>query len=184
MVYSYTEDPQFKDCFYWGEIKTVHITELLKIDPSLTKEDLEEISKSGQSWYDYYNVAQFYDNDIFYRDTTTLMYFNYKSTQKIVYKKKNLEGGASRMIEKDDQFNPPDEMMEEGNFEKVEKTIDIWYDGVMVMGTNIILKWQAAENMVRPKSASQFAIPNYVASAPRMYKGVYRVFNSQDDSFC
>jgi len=172
VVYSYTEDPQFKDCFYWGEIKTVHITELLKIDPSLTKEDLEEISKSGQSWYDYYNVAQFYDNDIFYRDTTTLMYFNYKSTQKIVYKKKNLEGGASRMIEKDDQFNPPDEMMEEGNFEKVEKTIDIWYDGVMVMGTNIILKWQAAENMVRPKSASQFAIPNYVASAPRMYKGV------------
>ncbi len=49
VVYSYTEDPQFKDCFYWGEIKTVHITELLKIDPSLTKEDLEEISKSGQS---------------------------------------------------------------------------------------------------------------------------------------
>jgi hypothetical protein len=172
VVYSYTEDPQFKDCFYWGEIKTVHITELLKIDPSLTKEDLEEISKSGQSWYDYYNVAQFYDNDIFYRDTTTLMYFNYKSTQKIVYKKKNLEGGGSRMIEKDDQFNPPDEMMEEGNFEKIEKTIDIWYDGVMVMATNIILKWQTAENMVRPKSASQFAIPNYVASAPRMYKGV------------
>jgi hypothetical protein len=172
VVYSYTEDPQFKDCFYWGEIKNVPITELLKIDPSLTKEDLEEISKSGQSWYDYYNVAQYYDNDIFYRDTTTLMYFNYKTTKKIVYKKKILEGGGSRMIEKDDQFNPPQDMMDEGNFEKVEKTIDIWYDGVMVMGTNIILKWQAAENMVRPKSASQFAIPNYVASAPRMYKGV------------
>ena len=172
VVYSYTEDPQFKDCFYWGEIKTVHITELLKIDPSLTKEDLEEISKSGQSWYDYYNVAQYYDNDIFYRDTTTLMYFNYKTTKKIVYKKKILEGGGSRMIEKDDQFNPPQDMMDEGNFEKVEKTIDIWYDGVMVMGTNIVLKWEAAENMVRPKSASQYAIPNYVASAPRMYKGV------------
>ena len=172
VVYSYTEDPQFKDCFYWGEIKNVPITELLKIDPSLTKEDLEEISKSGQSWYDYYNVAQYYDNDIFYRDTTTLMYFNYKTTKKIVYKKKILEGGGSRMIEKDDQFNPPQDMMDEGNFEKVEKTIDIWYDGVMVMGTNIILKWEAAENMVRPKSASQYAIPNYVASAPRMYKGV------------
>ena len=46
------------------------------------------------------------------------------------------------MIEKDDTFNPPDEMMEEGSFEKVEKTIDVWYDGVMVMGTNIILKWE------------------------------------------
>ena len=172
VVYSYTEDPHFKDCFYWGEIKTLPIGELLKIDPSLTREDLEEISKYSQSWYDYYNVSQFYDNDIFYRDTCTLMYFNYKTTQKMVYKKKILEGGGSKIIEKDDSFNPPKEMMEEGRFEKIEKTIDVWYEGVMVMGTNILLKWKLEENMVRPKSSSQHAIPNYVAAAPRMYKGV------------
>ena len=172
VVYSYTEDPHFKDCFYWGEIKTLPIAELLKIDPSLTREDLEEISKYSQSWYDYYNVAQFYENDIFYRDTCTLMYFNYKTTKKMVYKKIILEGGGSKMIEKDDTFNPPEEMMEDGKFEKIEKTIDVWYDGVMVMGTNIILKWELAKNMVRPKSSSQHALPNYVAVAPRMYKGV------------
>ena len=172
VVYSYTEDPHFKDCFYWGEIKTLPIAELLKIDPSLTREDLEEISKYSQSWYDYYNVAQFYENDIFYRDTCTLMYFNYKTTKKMVYKKRILEGGGSKMIEKDDTFNPPEEMMEDGKFEKIEKTIDVWYDGVMVMGTNIILKWELAKNMVRPKSSSQHALPNYVAVAPRMYKGV------------
>ena len=172
VVYSYTEDPHFKDCFYWGEIKTLPIGELLKIDQSLTTEDLEEISKYSQSWYDYYNVAQFYDNDIFSRDTCTLMYFNYKTTQKIVYKKKILEGGGSKIIEKDDTFNPPQEMMEEGRFEKIEKTIDVWYEGVMVMGTSILLKWKLEENMVRPKSSSQHAIPNYVAAAPRMYKGV------------
>jgi len=172
VVYSYTEDPYFRDCFYWGEIKTVPITELMKIDQSLTREDLEEISKYSQSWYDYYNVAQFYENSIFYRDTCTLLYFNYKTTKKIVYKKKLLESGGSRMIEKDDTFNPPLEMMDEGKFEKIEKTIDVWYEGIMVMGTNILLKWQMAENMVRPKSASQHAIPNYVAVAPRMYKGV------------
>jgi hypothetical protein len=172
VVYSYTEDPHFQDCFYWGEIKTLPITELLKIDPKLTNEDLEEISQYSQSWYDYYNVAQFYENDIFYKDTCTLMYFNYKTTKKMVYKKKILENGGSKVIEKDDQFNPPVEMMEEGKFEKMEKTIDVWYDGIMVMGTNIILKWELAQNMVRPKSSSQHALPNYVAVAPRMYKGV------------
>ena len=172
VVYSYTEDPHFKDCFYWGEIKTLPIAELLKIDPSLTRDDLDEISKYSQSWYDYYNVAQFYENDIFYRDTCTLMYFNYKTTQKMVYKKRILEGGGSKMIEKDDTFNPPDEMLEEGKFEKIEKTIDVWYEGIMVMGTNILLKWELAKNMVRPKSSSQHALPNYVAVAPRMYKGV------------
>ncbi len=172
VVYSYTEDPFFKDCFYWGEIKTVSITELNKIDTSLTTEDLEQISQYSQSWYDYFNTAQYYENDIFYRDTCTLLYFNYKTTKKMVYKKKINESGATRMIEKDDTFNPPEEMLEEGKFEKIEKTIDVWYDGVMVMGTNIILKWELAKNMVRPKSSSQHAMPNYVAAAPRMYKGV------------
>ena len=172
VVYSYTEDPHFKDCFYWGEVKTLPITELIKIDPSLTTSDLEEISKYSQSWYDYYNVAQYYENDIFYRDTVTLLYFNYKTTQKMVYKKKVMASGGNKVIEKDDQFNPPPEAMEDGKFEKFEKTIDVWYDGVMVMGTNILLKWELARNMVRPKSSSQHALPNYIAVAPRMYKGV------------
>jgi len=172
VVYSYTEDPNFKDCFYWGEIKTLPIAELVKIDPTLTTDDLNTIAQYSQSWYDYFNTAQYYENDIFYRDTCTLMYFNYKTTQKMVYKKKKMDNGNIKMIEKDDSFNPPDEMLEEGNFEKVEKTIDVWYDGVMVMGTNILLKWELAKNMVRPKSSSQHAMPNYVAVAPRMYKGV------------
>jgi len=133
---------------------------------------LETISKSSQGWMDYYNTAQYYDNDIFYRDTCTLMYFNYKTTNTFTYKKKINDAGAIKMVQKDDTFNPPAEMLEEGNFEKVSKTIDVWYEGIMVMGTNIILKWEMAENMVRPKSASQHAIPNYIAVAPRMYKGV------------
>ena len=150
VVYSYTEDPHFKDCFYWGEVKTIALTELYKIDQSLTKEDLEKISQYSQSWDDYFTVSQFYDNDIFYKDTCTLLYFNYKTSKKFVYKKKILEGGGSRVIEKDDQFNPPEEMMDEVKFEKISKTIDVWYEGIMVMGTNIILKWEMAENMVRP----------------------------------
>ena len=171
VVYSYTEDPYFKDTFYWGEIKTVPITELIKIDPSLTNEDLSEISKYSQSWYDYYNSQQFYENSMFHRDTATLLYFNYKTTHTFVYKKKSMPDGTFKTVEKDDQFNPPQEMMDEGNFEKVTKTIDVWYDGVMVMGTNIMLQWKLGENMVRPKSASQYAMPNYVACAPKMYKG-------------
>ena len=171
MVYSYSEDPFLKDCFYWGEIKTVATTELLKIDPTLTNDDLKEIAKYSQTWYDYFNVAQWYQNSIFARDTATVMYFNYKTTQKFVHKKKKMDSGAERVIEKEDTFNPPEEIMEEGNFEKIEKTIEVWYEGVMVMGTNIILKWEMAKNMVRPKSASQYALPQYVAVAPRMYKG-------------
>ena len=172
VVYSYTEDPYFKDCFYWGEIKCVPIIELKKIDPTLTNEDLQDISKYGQDWYDYYDVAQSQQNDIFQRDSATIMYFNYKTTKDVVYKRKIKENGNKSMIEKTDDFNPPVDMQEEGKFEKVSKTIDVWYEGVMVMGTNILLQWKLSENMVRPQSATQHALPNYVACAPRMYKGV------------
>lgn len=172
VVYSYTEDPYFRDCFYWGELKTIPISEVLKINPDLTTADLEEISQYSQSWYDYYNVAAMYENSMFARDTCTLLYFNYKTTNSFVYKKKKLSDGAFKTVEKDDQFNPPEDMMEEGNFERVEKRIDVWYEGVMVMGTNIILKWDMMKNMVRPNSANQYALPNYIACAPRMYKGV------------
>jgi len=171
VVYSYTEDPYFRDCFYWGEIKTVPLTEIRKIRPDINNEQLKEISKYSQSWYDYYNVSQFYDNSLFSRDTATLLFFNYKTTQTFVYKKKRLDSGGERVIEKDENFNPPAEMMEEQGFERITKTIDVWYEGVMVMGTNYMLKWELMQNMVRPKSASQNAIPNYVACAPRMYKG-------------
>ena len=171
VVYSYSEDPYFKDTFYWGEIKTVPIGELVKIDPTITNEDMEEISKYSQSWYDYYNVAAMYENSMFARDTCTLMYFNYKTTNTFVYKKKKVSEGSFKTVEKDDQFNPPPEMQEEGEFEKVEKKIDVWYEGVMVMGTNIILKWEMMENMVRPNSANQYAMPNYIACAPSLYKG-------------
>lgn len=171
LVYSYTEDRNFRDCFYYGEVKTVHTNEVLKIKPDLTQEDLELISNSSQEWYRYYNVGNLYDNSIFSKDSCTLLYFDYKTTKKFVYKKKKLPNGGAKLIEKDDTFNPPQEMLEEGNFEKVEKTIDVWYEGVMVAGTNIVLKWEMQKNMVRPKSASQDAMSSYVVTAPRMYKG-------------
>jgi len=172
VVYSYTEDPHFKDCFYWGEIKTLPIIELKKIDPSLTNSDMDEISKYSQSWYDYNNTAQYYNNSMFSRDSATCLFFNYKTTHTFTYKQKTNSVGADKVIEKNDEFNPSEEMQEQGSFKKISKTIDVWYEGVMVMGTNIMLKWKMAENMARPVSASQEVYPEFIASAPRMYKGV------------
>ena len=62
VVYSYTEDPHFKDCFYWGEVKNVHLSEIYKINPDIRKDKMEEIQASGRDWYDYHNLEQFYDN--------------------------------------------------------------------------------------------------------------------------
>ena len=170
VVYSYTEDPYFRDCFYWGEVKQIPVTELYKIKPDITKSEVEEIQQYATAWYDYYGITRQYRNDIFDKDVITLLYYNYKTTKKFVYKKKSTMAGGEKVIRKDDTFNPPED--EDARFSKIEKTIDVWYEGILVMGSNYLLKWELSKNMVRPKSASQYATPNYIAVAPRMYKGV------------
>ena len=170
IVYSYTESPTFEDCFYWGEVKQVPITELIKIKPDITKEELAEIQQLGTAWYNYYGIMRPYRSDIFNRDVVTLLYFNYKTDKTFVYKKKYLDNNGVRVIQKDENFNPPEGTEE--RFERIEKRIDVWYEGIMVPGSPYLLKWELARNMVRPKSPSQYALPQYIAVAPRMYKGI------------
>ena len=168
-IHSYTEKDDFSDCYYFGEVKQVHYTELLKINPNLTDEQLTEIKNSSSAWNNYFPIIRNYQEGAFLDEVVTLMYFNYKTTKKFVWKKKILENGGERVIRKGDTFNPPT-----GDgipFEVIEAPKEVWYDGILVGGSNILLKWEMMHNMVRPKSASQNAMPSYVAHAPRMYKG-------------
>jgi len=168
VVYSYTESPTFDDVFYWGEVKRVPLTELYKINPDITKDEMTDISRFGSAFYDYYGIMRNYSNDLFQKDTVTLLFFNYKTTHNFTYKKKRLDNGFEKVIKKGSGFNPaPND-----KFEKVSIPKDVWYEGIMVLGSNILLKWEMAKNMVRPESPSQMALSNYVACAPRMYKGV------------
>jgi hypothetical protein len=168
-IHSYTEKPDFSDCYYFGEVKMVHYTELRKINPNLTDEELTEIRNASSAWYDYFPIIKTYQDDAFLNEVVTLLYVNYKTDMKFVWKKKILENGGEKVIRKDSSFNPP---VEEGMmYEKIESVKDVWYDGILVGGSNKIIKWEMMKNMVRPKSASQNAMPNYIAYAPRMYKG-------------
>jgi hypothetical protein len=168
IIYSYTEKPDFSDIYYVGEVKQVHYTEIRKINPSVTDETLKDIKNSGSAWYNYYPIIRTFQDDVFDDEVVTLLYFNYKTEKRFVYKKKYLENGGERVIRRDETFNP-----EAGNemFERVDVVKDVWYEGVLVLGTNIMLKWEMLENMVRPDAATQKALSNYVMFAPSMYKG-------------
>jgi len=169
LIWSPTEDPNFEDCYYFGEVKNVNITELKKIDTSLTTEDIKEISKMSSKWDAYQGTRGGYQVDNFDHNTATLLYFSYKTDKTIVYKKKITATGGEKVLRKDDSFNPP--KTEEARFEKLSKKIDVWYEGVLVLGTNYILKWDVMKNMVRPKSSIQRVYAPFIVTAPRMYRG-------------
>jgi len=167
LIWSYTEKPDFSDCYYFGEVKQVHYTELKKIKPDITDEELMEIKNQGSAWYSAFPVIYKYQDDLFSDELVTLLYFNYKTDKKFVYKKKKLDNGGERVIRKDETFNPDDNEY----FDRLDISKEVWYDGVLVAGSNILLKWEMCKNMVRPKSATNKALSNYVLFAPRMYKG-------------
>ena len=171
-VYSFTEDPYFKDVFYWGEIKTVPILELKKINPNLTEKDIAEIQTLGSAWSSQYGINMPNQNSLFNKDVVNLLYFNYKTDKKYIYKNKKTSNGGERVIRRDESFQAP--LEGEAPFERLEKKIDVWMDGVMILGTNHLLKWETMENMVKPDAAFQKVEPNYIAVAPRVFKGNIR----------
>jgi len=86
-----------------------------------------------------------------------------------VYKVKETATGADKAIEKDDTFNPPENM--DGTFARVSRAIEVLYDGAMVLGTKKLLKWGLSQNMLRPKSDFTKVKMNYSIVAPRQYNG-------------
>ena len=167
LVYSYTESPYFDDIYYVGEVKTIPINELAKQFPHLTQEDLEEIVKTKSIYSNNYHgrsTSREIDNN-----QVQVLYFNYKSYMNEVYKVKETGSGALKAIEKDDSFNPPEE--KEGGYQRLHRAIECLYEGVSVLGTNKLLKWEMAKNMLRPKSDFTKVRMNYSIVAPRMYKG-------------
>ena len=168
LVYSYTEDPNFEDVYYFGEVKQIKSNELKKQFPNLSDEEFEDALKKSSNYnnYDYTNNDSTDNVD---SNTLTVLYFNWKSWEKNVYKIKETATGAKKAIKKDDTFNPPKD--QRSRFEKIEKLQETVYEGVLVLGANKLLKWEKAKNMVRPDSNVNSVMMNYVACAPRLYKG-------------
>ena len=161
-VWSYTEDPNFGDIYYVGEVKSITIPELKKEFPHTSDEELERIQKSpgnrrmirGFENYDY--------------NTVQVMYFEYKTYTDQVFKIKKTDNGLEKAIEKTSEFNPP----ANDNFERVSRSIEVLYRGAKVIGSDIMLEWQLAENMTRPLADTTRVEMSYSIAAPRMYKGV------------
>jgi len=167
LVYSYTESPYFDDIYYVGEVKTIPVNELAKQFPHLTQSDLEDIVKNKATHSNnHHSVSTSREID---NNSVQILYFNFKSYMNEVYKMKETGSGALKAIEKEDTFNPPAE--KEGGYERLHRSIECLYEGAMVLGTEKLLKWEMAKNMMRPKSDFTKVKMNYSIVAPRMYKG-------------
>ena len=167
LVYSYTDSPYFDDIYYVGEVKSIPINELVKQFPFLTEAEIEEIMQNR--YHNRNNYKSRYSSDKEDNNKVQVLYFNYKTYMNEVYKVKETGTGGDKAIEKDDTFNPP--INKEGGYEKLLRSVEVLYEGAIILGTNKLLKWEMAKNMMRPKSDYTKVKMNYNIVAPRMYDG-------------
>ena len=165
LVYSYTESPYFDDIYYVGEVKQIPVNELLKQFPYLGGDKLEDIVKNSGS--NYYSSNSTHDSD---KNKVSVLYFNYKTYSNEVFKLKETANGGEKIIKKDDNFNPP-KSKSGAVYEKIAKSIECLYEGALILGTDKLIKWEKAKNMMRPKSDYTKVKMNYSICAPRMYEG-------------
>ena len=125
IVYSYSDDPNFEDIYYVGEVKNMSLSELKRQFPSLTDSELEEIQK-------YPGRNSYVENTWWGQETqdqVQVLYFEYKTYQDQVFKIKQTEQGLEKTLEKPDTFNPPPN----DNFERVARSIEVLYCGAKVL---------------------------------------------------
>ena len=166
IVYSYTESPYFDDIYYIGEVKTIPINELAREFDHLTPEDLEQIQKGPMKGRGgVYNTRRSIND----KNKVEVLYFNYRTYMNDVYKIKETSTGGKKAIKKTGSFNPPAE--KQRDYTRVQRAVECIFEGAIVLGTDKVLKWRRAENMMRDKSNFNKVKMNYTLVAPRMYEG-------------
>jgi hypothetical protein len=172
LIYSYTNDPNFEDVYYVGEIKSMTLAEIKKKFPYLTNEELEKMVKYPGR--DGYIANPNYDNDL-----VQILFFEYKTFIDQVFKIKRTDTGLEKTLQKPDTFNPP----QSDNFNRVSRSIEVLFSGAKVMGVPQMLEWKLAKNMTRPKSDLTKVNMNYVICAPNLYQGRIESLVSRVTSF-
>ena len=160
LVYSFTNDPNFEDIYYVGEIKSMTLAEIKKQWPYLTDDELQKMVRYPGR--DGYIANPNYDNDL-----VQILFFEYKTFIDQVFKIKITENGLDKVIEKPDYFNPPPS----DNFDRVSRSIEVLFSGAKVMGVPQMLEWKLSENMTRPNGNLTKVNMNYVLCAPHLYQG-------------
>jgi len=162
LIFSYTEDPNFEDIYYVGEVKSLTIGEIAKEFSDLTESELDKISKQTGNRDTLYGWSTYDPN------TIQVLYFEYKTYNNQVFKIKETSQGLEKALVKDDTFNPPEDV---DGFSKVSRKIEVLYKGAKVIGNNELLRWELAENMTRPFADTTKVEMSYAIVAPRMYQG-------------
>jgi hypothetical protein len=172
MVYSQTKDPYFKDCVYKGHVKQVLVSDIFIEYPELLNTEYqdvkEEIVASGKSWTQSHNLSSASN----LKGTTNVLYFTYKTFRERASKVRRKANGEVIIDDADEFFDESKAVNKKDKYTRSSVVEEVLFEGAMVLGTTILLKWELAKSMSRPKSNTQKVCDQYNGVAPNFQDGI------------
>lgn len=170
-VHSFARKRDFTDVYYYGEVQRITINELKRqANGKFNDEQLRQIAAQSSEFFRYQNNTNEGSNinsDDFAGMMVDVLFFTFKSTNTISFKKKGISNGGFKMMPKESTFSKG--KYAEG-YDAVKKTIDVWYEGALVLGTQFIYNYKLCENMIRPEGLLSRTVSNYIMYAPELYQ--------------
>ena len=159
LIYSYSEYDDFRDMSFVGEIVSMKIIDIRNNYPQLDEAMIWQIAKKAKQfnqnikWDERYrfSIDRPYDDW-----TVDVIDFEIKSIDTMIYQAKTNKFG-NLIVERRER--EPQRLGE--NKELIKKDMYVIYNGVYVMGTDIMLQWDIAKNMIKPSSAKELSAVHF-----------------------
>lgn len=170
LVYSPTKDPYFRDCFYKGHVEQVLVSDIFIEYPELLSdaEVKAEIVESGHSWSVMNDLAK--SNSL--KGSTNILYFTYKTFRERASKIKKKANGEVIIDEANEFYDTSKPKDKKDKYNRASVVEEVLFEGAMVLGTNILLKWELSKSMSRPKSNNKKVCEQYHIIAPNFQDGI------------
>lgn len=167
-------DNDFDDKFYDFEVRTVTVNEL-RSESVFTDDQLRKIIKKYASRNDSPSYSNIHKSMNFKIEdhldwTVDVMDFTWKTSKRTAYKKKVNDKGMSKMAKKKSDYDIPNTPKSE----LVAKSMQTWYEGSHVIGSDFVYNWRESENIV--KDSLDRAKSNYVSVATGIYENSLHSF--------
>jgi len=183
VIHSYVRKNDFSDCFYYGYIDTITISDIKRESRGeLSETALRTIAKSyaanSQSLFgtvDYETCS--FDEIIDVK--VHVLRFAWKTNKTLAFKKYNKNGSPVKVAKRSSDYAYKEEVPDKS---KIANTYDTWIEGNFIVGSPYLYGYKECENIVEDEMNK--VMPPFIFRATNIYKNKLHSFLSNIKALC
>jgi hypothetical protein len=172
-IHSNVTRTDFADKYYEGVVDTITISDLRR-ESDFTETELRTIAQKYGIVNSGYKVSTNFSHCPFEElldFKVDVLRFAYKTSKRLVFKKKLREGKTVKVSLKNELFKVPEQAEDVA---VAGKTLDTWLEGNYIIGADAIYGYKECENLAR--DTMNKAMSPFVVMSPDIYENIPRSF--------